>query len=118
MTSSGIMQASIDSLDLKQKVLLPSDTGIMDISTDSIEGVRNAKSSSKTDPIDSMTFSTDSIEHAPTNGSNSKSCYDSNTMTQSVDSLEGDSGPSTMDSNKHEPHAVTSSSTKGITSEL
>ena len=118
MTSSGIMQASIDSLDLKQKVLLPSDAGIMEISTDSIEGNKNTKSQSKTDPIDSMTFSTDSIEHVPTNGSNGKSCYDSNTMTQSVDSLEGDSGPSTMDSNKPEVQAVPCFSTKGVTSSL
>ena len=91
MSSSGIMQASIDSLDLKQKVVFPSDTGnLMEISTDSIEGSsrsNNTRSHHKpSDPFDSMTFSTDSIEHGIENlpHTSQGNSHTSNTMTQSV----------------------------------
>ena len=119
MSSSGIMQASIDSLDLKQKVVFPSDTGnLMEISTDSIEGSsrsNNTRSHHKpSDPFDSMTFSTDSIEHGIENlpHTSQGNSHTSNTMTQSVDSLEGESGPSTLDFNIQEAQTVSGSSTR------
>ena len=61
-----------------------------------------------------MTFSTDSIEHGIENLPHTShgNSHTSNTMTQSVDSLEGESGPSTLDFNIQEAQTVSGPSTR------